>query len=290
MPQFLGVPDVVWSGVIASGITLFGVWLSNRSNSERLGIQLNSDAKEKAKQRKAELRKSVYLEFVEEMVKANIALSTLPNVDVTKVNPAEGVAGFNAAAAKLQLISEIETADSVADIQVKFAALFMRAMAKLQNIQIIKSQIAIHNDLYEASNSEVKRILAAMTAFNEAARKEQDVFEALSRSFEFQRDLAAEHAQKRDEFWKERNALHMDFIRFITEEVAGIRDEMARVQILIRSELELEEDRAYVEERMRARAIENQKAIQATLEETFSSLTKTYPPVAGSSDRSEFVG
>ncbi|ATG22486.1 hypothetical protein CO705_21675 [Ralstonia pickettii] len=172
----------------------------------------------------------------------------------------------------------------------KFAALFMRAMAKLQNIQIIKSQIAIHNDLYEASNSEVKRILAAMTAFNEAARKEQDVFEALSRSFEFQRDLAAEHAQKRDEFWKERNALHMDFIRFITEEVAGIRDEMARVQILIRSELELEEDRAYVEERMRARAIENQKAIQATLEETFSSLTKTYPPVAGSSDRSEFVG
>lgn len=54
------VPDVVWSGVIASVITLSGVLLSNHSNTVRLEKQLAHDAEQKEKERLASLRKDVY--------------------------------------------------------------------------------------------------------------------------------------------------------------------------------------------------------------------------------------
>ncbi|WP_343619158.1 hypothetical protein [Ralstonia sp.] len=278
MPQFLGIPDVIWSGVIASSITLVGVWLSNRGNSERLRAQLDNDAKEKVKQRKSDLRRLVYLEFVEEMVKANVALSALPNLDMTAANPAEGLIGFNSAAAKLQLISEIETAEAVGDVQVKFAELSIRAMVKAQKIANVKTNIDIQNNLYESADREIQRILAAMTAFNEAARKDQEVFDALSRSFEFHRDLAAQYSERRSNLWKERNALHVEFTKFLAAAAIEMRDETAKAQILIRSELELEESRAEIEERVRVRAIENQKAIQEALGEALSSIEGSTQP------------
>ncbi len=272
MPQILGVPDVVWSGVIASGITLFGVWLSNKGNSERLRIQLENDAEEKVKQRKAELRKMVYLDFVEESVKANIVLSTLPDIDMAKNNPAEGLVCFNSASAKVQLISKIETAEAVGDLQVKFATLSVRMMSKAHKISNIKSKIEIHNNLYEAASREVQRILAEMTAFNEAARKDRDVFDALSRSFEFQRNLAARYASERNDLWRERNSLHIEYTRFLAAEMIKIKEDAEKAMILVRSELELEEDADNVEERMRMRSIEYQKAIQSVLEEALSGI------------------
>src|SRR3546814_7020246 len=63
------VPDVVWSAVIASVITLAGVMLSNWSNTQRLMRQLAHDAHEKEKERSSAMRRDVYLKATEEMAK-----------------------------------------------------------------------------------------------------------------------------------------------------------------------------------------------------------------------------
>ena len=51
------IPAVVWSGLIASFLTLGGVLISNRSNTNRLLLQLQHDATEKTKERTAALRR-----------------------------------------------------------------------------------------------------------------------------------------------------------------------------------------------------------------------------------------
>ena len=68
------IPDVIWSGLIASVLTLGGVLISNRSNSSRLKLQLRHDAEQKTTERTASLRRDVYLEAAEQLTKANAYL------------------------------------------------------------------------------------------------------------------------------------------------------------------------------------------------------------------------
>src|SRR5262245_49382082 len=104
------IPDVVWSGVIASILTLSGVLVSNWSNTKRLLVQLKHDADENQKERVAGLRREVYLTAAEELTKASTYLGSLPQADLAKVNAAEGLQGFFVAATKLQLVAEPTTA------------------------------------------------------------------------------------------------------------------------------------------------------------------------------------
>jgi hypothetical protein len=55
------IPDTVWAALTASALTLGGVFLSNRSSTKRLKLQLEHDAQEKDKDRKNDMRRSVYL-------------------------------------------------------------------------------------------------------------------------------------------------------------------------------------------------------------------------------------
>jgi len=104
------IPDVIWSGLIASMLTLGGVLISNGSNTNRLKLQLQHDANEKTKERTATLRREVYLRAAEELVKANAHLATLPQLDLSKTNLGDGLQGFFSATARLQLIAEPKTA------------------------------------------------------------------------------------------------------------------------------------------------------------------------------------
>lgn len=100
------IPDVIWSGLIASVLTLSGVLISNSSNTSRLKLQLQHDAGQKTTERIAALRRDVYLQAAEELTKANTYLGSLSQIDLAKTNASEGMQGFFGAAAKLQLVAE----------------------------------------------------------------------------------------------------------------------------------------------------------------------------------------
>ena len=62
MPEFpFVVPDIVWSGIFASTITLLGVFVSDWKNSKRLQQQLKFTERENERARQMALRKEVYL-------------------------------------------------------------------------------------------------------------------------------------------------------------------------------------------------------------------------------------
>src|SRR4051794_30236818 len=91
---FQSVPDVIWSALIASLLTLSGVLVSNWSNTNRLKLQLQHDAHEKSKERVSTLRRDVYLRVAEELVRANAHLGSLPQLDLVKTNFAAGLLDF----------------------------------------------------------------------------------------------------------------------------------------------------------------------------------------------------
>ena len=104
------IPQTVWTALMGSGFTLLGVIFANRHSRRQLKTQLAADAEEKAKQRRAELRKAVYLEGAEELVKANTVIGALPQTDLSKVNAGLELKGFFASMIKLQLVGDPKTA------------------------------------------------------------------------------------------------------------------------------------------------------------------------------------
>lgn len=249
--EFLrSVPDVIWSGVIASMLTLGGVLISNRSNTARLRIQLQHDAAEKAKERTAVLRREVYLRAVEELTKANNHLASLPQSDLAKTNFADGLQDFFGAAAQLQLVAEPKTALLVNQLAAAYAELLLRLMARALPLHNARSDISINDDLYNRAQAEVTRVLAEMARFNEAAQNNDAVFAALQRSFDGYQAQAAKYVATRSAAWDEFNRLNIEFGRQLVGDMRAISEQQIPVIIEIRRDLGLTTDLAVFREQM----------------------------------------
>jgi hypothetical protein len=236
------IPDVVWSGLIASALTLSGVLISNRSNTNRLRIQLEHDAAEKAKERTATLRREVYLATAEELTKANAHFASLPQSDLAKTNAADGLQGFLAAAAKLQLVAEPKTALLVNGLVATYGELLLRVVARLMPLQKARIDISINDDLYNKMHAEVTRVLAEMAKFNEAATVDDLVFGALQRAFNSYQEQAKVHGDARGRAWNDFNRLNIEFARQLLTDMRLIGEQQIPVLIEIRRDLGLNAD------------------------------------------------
>ncbi|RKF47088.1 hypothetical protein [Paraburkholderia fungorum] len=241
MSDFLGVPDVVWSGAIGSSIAFIGVWMSNKSNTDRLTQQLRHDAQEKSTQRRADVRKAVYLELLEQFSTVNAYIGGMSNEDIKDgQNVSDALKPFHAAAAKAQLVANIETSDAIADLMGIHTKYFVKAVAKLLPIQHIKSQIKSQTQVFENAQAEMKRILSEMAAFNEAARTEKHIFEALNRSFTIQKGVSDVAIAERSKLYDSVNALHRGYLEFATSNIGTIMRASAPVMAAMRRELEID--------------------------------------------------
>jgi hypothetical protein len=245
------VPNVVWSGLIASTLTLSGVLISNRSNTNRLRIQLQHDATEKAKERTATLRREVYLRAAEELTKANSHLASLPQADLAKINAAEGLHGFFAAAAKLQLVAEPKTALLVNQLVSAYGELLLRLLARLMPLQKARIDISISDDLYKKSQAEVTRVLGQMANFNESAEVDDRVFGALQRAFDSHQDQTTKYAADRSEAWEQFNRLNIEFCKQLLTDLRVVGELQIPVLVEIRRDLGLTSDLNAYREQMR---------------------------------------
>lgn len=267
MTDFLGVPDVIWSGVVASCIAFGGVWLSNRSNTDRLVKQLAHDEREKTRQRKADLRSEVYLDFATEYSAASAHIGKLPDVDIASTNPAVGIQPFLAVAAKVQLICSSESADMISPAIAAFMALFTRASVKALSIQNIAAQISYLNSAYDRSQNEINRLLSAMKDFNESQKPDHAAFRVLSRAFEREQATSKEMADKRSDLWRSKNELHVAYLRFVVAELTPVIDLIVPATVALRRELEVDEPGEASEYQARKRANTMKSEVQSVLDE-----------------------
>ncbi|WP_230182101.1 hypothetical protein [Aquabacterium sp. CECT 9606] len=244
------VPDVIWSGIIASVLTLSGVLISNRSNTTRLKTQLTHDREEKVKERTLSLRREVYLKATEELVKLNAFLASLPQQDLAQGNLGEGFVGFQTASARLQLVAEPRTTLLAMQLSATYGELFFELMHHLMVLGEAKSDIKIADDLYIKANNDVQRILSAMTQHNETGKSDQQAFDALQRSFAFSQEQASTFAASRSAGWNSFNKGNIAFMRHLFSRVREIAPQQMKLMVEIRRDLSLIGDLSEVEEEM----------------------------------------
>lgn len=202
-------------------------------------MQLKHDADEKAKERTATLRRDVYLQTAVELTKANSHLASLPQSDLAKTNAADGLQGFFAAAAKLQLVAEPKTALLVNQLVATYGELFLRLLSRLLPLQKAKNDISIYDNYYNKAQADVTRVISEMAKFNEAAKVDANIFNSLQRSFNGYQEQSKVHADARSAAWAKFNQLNVQFFRELLVDLRNISKQQIPVLIEIRRDLGL---------------------------------------------------
>ena len=252
---FDGIPVVVWSGIVAGGMTLIGtlgaVIATNWGNTKRLRLQLEHDTSEKAKERLATLRRELYVKAADVIVRGLAYFGTLPQADLTKPDTDAPFRNVLAVGAQLQLVVRQETAQLISDLISAYGELQLRLIAKVLPIHGVRSDINICNEHYENMQVEVKRVLASMTNHNESGQRDTARFDQLNRSFEFANGRAQEMAGKRSGHWNQMNALLRQYMKDLLPEVKRIGEMQIHVLVELRRELDVGGDIDVFQQMMR---------------------------------------
>lgn len=231
------VPEVIWSAIVASGITLFGVMVSNKSNTSRLELQLNHDTSEKSKERISELRHEVYLKAVEDIEITNIQLSTLANRELAKLDMTLELQAIIASMAKLRLVAEPETTRLAGELSAEFGLLFLKLLPRLAIVQDAKADIEINNSFYDSSFAEASRIQRDMQKFNEEGRQDLVVYQTLKSSYEFYFGQSQEYAAARARAHEVHGEKLGEFNAMLLPEMKDLSKVQLKVMMAIRKDL-----------------------------------------------------
>lgn len=142
------------------------------------------------------MRRTVYLDAVADLVHTQTYLGGLAKVDITKVNVGEGLERFLVAVAKVAVVADQSASLKARSLASLFTVTLLKGLGILMPLIKLKGEVAFHDEQYAATQTEIKRVLAAMVHQNETRQQDLAAFAALQRSFEQQQALAATHSGK----------------------------------------------------------------------------------------------
>ena len=244
------IPAIVWSGLLASFVTLSGVMLSNWGNTRRLLLQLRHDADQKRQDRLAALHREVYLTAVEELAKANSFLGKISQIDPAKENIGDGFSGLFAACAKAQLIAQPEASKLLGELIMAYGQLIMRLIGHVMPVHDLNRKIRLASDFLERNQAEARRVLDEIKLANESGAMTPARFEALDRSFQHAQEMAESFSAQRDDLWVQHGPANREFNVALLGEMRAIGPIQARTMAALRSELGLETDMVGYMQRM----------------------------------------
>ncbi|WP_095113778.1 hypothetical protein [Pseudomonas sp. Irchel 3H7] len=242
------VPVGILSGVVASGIalfgvivasaiTLFGVIISNRSNTNRLILQLNHDTSEKSKERISKLRHEVYLKVAEDIEGANINLSTLVNRDLASLDMNLELQSIISSIAKLKLVAEPNTTKLAGELSAQFGALFLKVLPRLIPVQNAKTDIEINDSSYVTFSDEASRLIREMQRLHEQGHQDGAILQYLQDSYKINSDTAQEYAAARSLAYNVHAKLMHEFNVWFLPEMKELLSFQLKVMVAIREDL-----------------------------------------------------
>lgn len=234
---------IALGGVIASSaVALMGVIYANRGNTTRLLAQLSHDAKQKSEDRLHALRKNVYLKAAEEAVAANNYLATIPKLDPSKVNLADGVQGLLTLSAKLQLVTSDSTVELVAEYTSRYGEAFTDLLIFAMPVHDANTSVRIHSEMYDAYSAQAERTLDEMRLMNESGSPDPKRFHALQRSLDFTRDQIERHSEGRGAAYERANQANAKYQREMLARIESIAEAQLLVSVALRKEIGLDSD------------------------------------------------
>jgi hypothetical protein len=239
-------------------ITFSGVRLTLKHATQRMHFELENSRREAEEERKyaaekaqneriANMRREVYLQAVEDLMEAQHFLANMPQRDITKGDPMDGLQAFQTSVSKVAVVGEPGTVLLARALSVKFANSVLKATEIVGVLNIEQGKVAFQDKLFSAAQTEIARINAAMIHHNETLMPSVENnarFDALQRSFQIQREFSETAANLANAARKEVFAIHVKFLEMFKQELPGLMEEVEKILNAIRLELGLVTDPA----------------------------------------------
>ncbi|WP_223467348.1 hypothetical protein [Pseudomonas sp. GL-RE-26] len=269
---FVGlVPDVIWSGVIASVLTLSGVLISNRSNTKRLRMQLEHDATEKSRERITSIRREIYLRATDEAHQVMRHFVGLSEIDLAETNTSEALHGFQSILSKMKLVVEPATLTLVNSLDKECSSLLVKLLLKVQPMQDLRTEVFGLDSVLDFIDEHVAKTLAEIKLLTASAEPDGQRLNALMKSHESQLTKMAEHKQSRDAKQEQVDRLSNAYAKTIYSELMPFGRLMEKLSIEMRGELGLSTDAVAYSAEMERLRIEMGTLTEETLDAIHSS-------------------
>ena len=265
---FKSVPNVVWSGLIASVVALGGVFLAGKNSARQLNMQLIHDSSEKSIERSFKLRQDVYMLVAAEMISAQNSLANLPIKDLINENPANGASEFFGVAAQCQLVASPKTAKLMMDFGYHFGQMHMRAISSIGGVVAAQIEATSAKKTLDQDQIEVDRLLLKMATSNQTINDKDTNHEVLNNYVNFFMARIEKAQKEQMEALDRKKNCTMIYARDLVRNISDIASIQVEVLVSMRSDLGFESD---IEE-YRKKFIEQHQKVLQDMESAFEKM------------------
>jgi hypothetical protein len=270
--SFLGLPPVVWSGLLATAVgslvALAGVFLSDRGNAKRLAAQLLHDARQRDLDRRLEIKKEAFMRFIEEATKLGAQLGAIPAMDFSKGSPFD----FNniaVAGAQAGLIASPKTGAAISEMMTGYTSAVLHLISEASPIHELAMDAAISDGLYVKSHQQVERLLEVQGNLVETGQDAPEIIGVLASRIEFFQGQAHKYGDQRNTVNQKSSLLRIEYAKALNGVMRSLSALQIRVGVAIREDLGLEAGQAE-QESARIKAMEEIDRAQAEFYEKLS--------------------
>ncbi len=195
---FSRIPDVVWSGIVASVITVTGVLITNFGLSTRHRQQLAHTEHESTVKREMELRRDIYMPAIEATVVAMTAIGSLSNPATSHDDVSEKFGDAAAKIGKASAIAKPETVRTLGKLISSIRTLYIKVLVVRQPILDAHSRMSAAIALIDRNSQDRDRWIQARldVLYQEGLNQERDAF--LVRQVEFSNRMIDHWTTQRD--------------------------------------------------------------------------------------------
>lgn len=236
------VPDVIWSGIIASLLTFIGVLWTNKGAEKRQILLLKFEKEKFQSQQKLALKKEVFIGVSSHFSICLNGVVKLANLDFSHKHIEEELTSKSYFVANSYLVAKDDSLEKILEFSTEIAEVFPKLIPERIVLLDYKEAVSIYKNGIDNANKEKNRIVSIMKEFNLQGRNDKAVFDYLERDYKFQDSIIIENTEAIKKTQDELDKMHIEFCKKCFEEHSRLISLLPSVAIALRNELETETD------------------------------------------------
>ena len=167
------IPATFWGVTIGSFFTIFGIVLTNWSNTKRLRIQLEHDRDLKARERDLALRKEIYLAAAEAISAGMGVVGRLGDPNVSHDKLMQSFVDKSPSIAKVNIVAGDTTIKALSLFMAELTGVLLRLSSKRIKLGVLQQRLTLVQEHIGLASKERDRMVSLMKELNLAGLRDE---------------------------------------------------------------------------------------------------------------------
>ncbi len=203
-------------------------------------VRSNHQLKFAAVEREKNIKKEVYLEAVEAIVRSQNMISNFCNLNMSEQEITSCLSTDAGKIAKVQIVGNPETVKAVSSFMAAVATATLNLMLERSELMLRKNNIQNIEALRGRSQQEVDRYIALMKNLNLEGNSDPRLWETINTSVTYEQNQVTKYNSELDQLWLVQNTEHMNFSTDCMDTFFIVSGLLPNTILSVRSELDLE--------------------------------------------------